>query len=61
MKNSILLIFAALLLFTGCNKKSDVITKPDYVIVIHGGAGNSDPSSFSEERQNQFKQELGNA
>jgi len=61
MKNSILFVFAILILFAGCNKKADIPVKPDYVIVIHGGAGSGDPASFSEERQNQYKQELGNA
>ncbi|OFX89195.1 MAG: beta-aspartyl-peptidase [Bacteroidetes bacterium GWF2_33_16] len=62
MKNITLLFIAvALLLIVGCSKKETIINKPDYVIVLHGGAGNSDPLSFSEEKQNQYKQELGNA
>ena len=54
MKNITLLFIAvALLLIVGCSKKETIINKPDYVIVLHGGAGNSDPLSFSEEKQNQ--------
>ncbi len=57
---SIILSLAALM-FIGCNQKSDISQKPDYVIVIHGGAGNTDPASFSQEKQDLYKQELSNA
>ena len=57
---SIILSFAILLLIS-CNQKSDISQKPDYVIVIHGGAGSSDPANFSQEKQDLYKLELTNA
>lgn len=61
MKKSILLIAVFLLFFGSCTQTEPVKTRPEYVIVLHGGAGNSDPLSFSEERREQYKQELNNA
>jgi beta-aspartyl-peptidase (threonine type) len=59
MKNIILLL--TLILLLSCNQQSDIPSKPDYVIVIHGGAGSSDPANFSQEKQDLYKQELSNA
>jgi L-asparaginase / beta-aspartyl-peptidase len=61
MKNIVLFFTLVALLIIGCNKKTETISRPEYVIVLHGGAGNSDPASFSEEKQNQYKLELSKA
>jgi beta-aspartyl-peptidase (threonine type) len=59
MKN--ILLFLILVLSISCTMKQPEVVKPEYVIVIHGGAGSSDPANFSQEKQELYKTELNNA
>lgn len=59
MKNILLLL--PLIILLSCNQRSDIPPRPDYVIVIHGGAGRVDPANISQEKQDQYKLELSNA
>lgn len=54
---SLLLVF--LMACQGVPKEE--IPKVEWAIVIHGGAGNMDPSKFSEVRQNEYKAKLEEA
>lgn len=64
MKNPIRLI-AIFSLFIislySCNTVKKQEPKPDYVIVIHGGAGNSTNKNTNEEQQQIYKEKLGEA
>jgi len=58
------IIFCLILLFiiaSGYKNPQIEKSKPEYVIVIHGGAGNTDIESFSEENQKLYKEKLGEA
>lgn len=44
-----------------CNTVEKQETKPDYVIVIHGGAGNATNKNINEEQQQIYKEKLGEA
>ncbi|MDX9695264.1 MAG: isoaspartyl peptidase/L-asparaginase [Bacteroidales bacterium] len=59
MKN--IFLFLILVLSISCKTKQPEAVKPEYVIVIHGGAGSSDPANFSQEKQELYKTELNNA
>jgi len=54
-------LFLLLIIASGYKNPQIEKTKPEYVIVIHGGAGNTDPASFSEEKQKLYKEKLGEA
>lgn len=59
MKN--IFLFLILVLSISCKTKQPEAVKAEYVIVIHGGAGSSDPANFSQEKQDLYKIELNNA
>lgn len=64
MKNSIIKFSILILLsitFSCVNQKSEPITRPDYVIVIHGGAGNASNRDINEEQQKEYKDKLNEA
>ena len=65
MKNFHLLAFTTLLLiFVSCVRgKSDQpqIQKPEWVIVIHGGAGNLNPEDFTSEKEKPYFDKLTKA
>jgi len=54
-------LFLLLIIASGYKNPQIEKTKPEYVIVIHGGVGNTDPASFSEEKQKLYKEKLGEA
>ena len=53
------ILFLFSLFILSCNQKTE--TKPEYVIVIHGGAGNASNRSINEEQQLEYKQKLSEA
>lgn len=55
------LILAISLIVFSCNQPQTSITKPDYVIVIHGGAGNASNRDINEEEQKEYKEKLSEA
>lgn len=52
----IILLTAAVL---SCSQEKEI--KPEYVIVIHGGAGNASNKDINEEQQQEYKQKLSEA
>ncbi|MEE4196010.1 MAG: isoaspartyl peptidase/L-asparaginase [Bacteroidales bacterium] len=63
MKNLLkLFIFSsiAFMLLYSCTLKEEP-KRPEYVIVIHGGAGNASTKDINEERQQEYKEKLGEA
>ena len=50
MKNKLeaILILFALLFTWGCHKAQEGVVKPEYVIGIHGGAGNASNRDINE-------------
>jgi len=46
---------------TGCNSTQEKEKKPEYVIVIHGGAGNASNRDLNEDQQEEYKKELEQA
>jgi len=62
MKRIILIITVIILLIAGCvNKKNTPIKEVEWVIALHGGAGNMTPEDYNEDQQKEYKQELLNA
>jgi len=63
MKNKLagITVFFVLLLIWGCSRTQEGIVKPEYVIVIHGGAGNASNRDINEEQQNEYKEKLNEA
>ncbi|MCD4835070.1 MAG: isoaspartyl peptidase/L-asparaginase [Bacteroidales bacterium] len=57
---STLILVIPLIIFS-CNQPQTTITKPDYVIVIHGGAGNASNQDINEEEQKEYKEKLSEA
>ncbi len=57
---STLILVISLIVFS-CNQPQTSITKPDYVIVIHGGAGNASNQDINEEEQKEYKEKLSEA
>lgn len=57
---AIIILFSTLLL-VNCKEKQQESAKPDYVIVIHGGAGNSSNRDINAEQQEEYKQKLAEA
>jgi len=57
--SSILLVIS--LIVFGCKQPQTQITKPDYVIVIHGGAGNASNQDINEDQQKEYKEKLSEA
>lgn len=55
------LILAISLIVFACNQPQTSITKPDYVIVIHGGAGNASNQDINEVEQKEYKDKLSEA
>ena len=55
------LILAISFIFFGCNQPQTSITKPEYVIVIHGGAGNASNQDINENQQKEYKEKLSEA
>lgn len=56
----IITVFSVLIFFS-CKQKDQEINKPDYVIVIHGGAGTASNKDINEEEQKKYKQKLSEA
>jgi beta-aspartyl-peptidase (threonine type) len=56
-----LLTLVTILLFSSCNHKNQEVKKPEYVIVIHGGAGNASNQDINEEEQQEYKKNLSEA
>jgi beta-aspartyl-peptidase (threonine type) len=50
-----------LFLFNNCKQLDQEIKQPDYVIVIHGGAGNASNQDINEEEQKEYKDKLSEA
>lgn len=62
LPNKMRYISLVLILLIACQpKQQDESSKSDWAIVIHGGAGNMDPATFSIERQNEYKIKLEEA
>lgn len=59
IKLSILVIFS--ILSISCSQKSETTTTPEYVIVIHGGAGNACRKDINKDQQIEYKQKLSEA
>ena len=57
--SSIILVISLIVL--GCNQAQTPITKPDYVIVVHGGAGNASNQDIDEDQQKEYKEKLSEA
>lgn len=59
---SLITLFCGIIILS-CNHNSEQQTseKPDYVIVIHGGAGNASRQDIPEEDQKLYKKELNEA
>ncbi len=57
---STLILTISLIVFS-CNQPQTSIIKPDYVIVIHGGAGNASNQDIDEEEQKEYKEKLSEA
>ena len=57
---STLILVISLIIFS-CNQPQTSITKPEYVIVIHGGAGNASNQDINEEEQKEYKEKLSEA
>ncbi len=55
------LILAISIIIFSCNQPQTSITKPDYVIVIHGGAGNASNRDIDKEEQKEYKEKLSEA
>lgn len=55
--NFLLIIFSGLLVITGCIREY----RPEYVIVIHGGAGVILKENLSDEIEKQYREKLGEA
>lgn len=53
-------IFSMLIFSSGC-QQADTTTKPEYVIVIHGGAGNASNRDINEEQQKEYLEKLNEA
>jgi beta-aspartyl-peptidase (threonine type) len=62
MKNilKITALLSLLIISASCTMK-ETTTKPDYVIVIHGGAGNASNRDINEEQQEEYKKALSEA
>lgn len=58
---TVLLTISIFAFFTRCNNFSENNSKPDYVIVIHGGAGNASNQDITEEEQKAYIQKLSEA
>jgi len=64
MKNlKFTIILIALIIFglSACKNVNSSSLTPDYVIVIHGGAGNASNRDLNEEQQNEYKEKLSEA
>lgn len=62
MKKVIISLATIIFLFAGCAKKSTTPVKEvEWAIALHGGAGNMTPEDYTEDQQNNYKQELTNA
>ncbi len=64
MKNlrfTIILISLVILCLSGCKNVSSSSLTPDYVIVIHGGAGNASNRDLNKEQQEEYKAKLSEA
>ena len=64
MKNLLtyLSVLITIILFTpSCNKSKTSIEKPEYVIVIHGGAGNASNRDINDEQQKEYIEKLNEA
>ncbi len=66
MKKFYLLIFGFGILLTACtnqkqNPKQNIVKRPDYVIVIHGGAGNITPNRITPEKEKLYRAKLQEA
>lgn len=61
IKSLLSLFFLFPLLVLNCSQENETITKQDYVIVIHGGAGNASNRDINEEQQNEYKEKLSEA
>lgn len=57
----ILLSTLTILFFSSCKPNYQETKKPDYVIVIHGGAGNASNQDINEEEQQEYKEKLSEA
>jgi len=55
-----ILLLSLFIVFASCNIEPTT-TKPEYVIVIHGGAGNISRSSINEEQQQEYTNKLNEA
>jgi len=51
----LILLACTLLILTACNNE---VQKPDYVLVVHGGAGTATKASYSPERAQQYVDKL---
>ena len=63
MKKSrfLLIIFLINLFLISCNHKKDETCKPEYVIVIHGGAGNATTEDINADQQKEYEVKLNEA
>lgn len=57
---AVLIIFMVFLLIS-CKQIDQETKKPDYVIVIHGGAGNASNQDINKEEQQEYKEKLSEA
>jgi L-asparaginase / beta-aspartyl-peptidase len=61
LRFTIVLISLVILCLSGCKNVSSNSLTPDYVIVIHGGAGNASNRDLNEEQQEEYKAKLSEA
>ncbi|MCB2196221.1 MAG: isoaspartyl peptidase/L-asparaginase [Bacteroidetes bacterium] len=57
---AVLIIFMVFLIIS-CKQIDQETKKPDYVIVIHGGAGNASNQDINKEEQQEYKEKLSEA
>ncbi len=60
MKNLVSIVLISIALFS-CTTKNQETLKPEYVLVIHGGAGNINKENVSAKSQSQYKNKLKEA
>ncbi|HAN17750.1 MAG: beta-aspartyl-peptidase [Bacteroidetes bacterium GWC2_33_15] len=64
MKGNLILsfVFASMVLFlSSCSNNPKETIKPEYVIVLHGGAGNAGHTDLGEDKQKEYKEKLAEA
>lgn len=53
--------FALFFVVLSCSHENDSVNKPEYVIVIHGGAGNASNRDINKNQQQEYEEKLSEA